>query len=307
MIIDAHAHIWEENWLPQWFWNHMFEAMSRFLGEEEARKRLASMWDGSGDTMVRGMDEAGIDKTMICCLDYGLTDHLGEAGISIEEQNRLHYEATRRHPDRLIFAVGVDPRRKNAVQIVERGVKEWGAKALKLYPPCGFYPNDRIVYPLYEKCLELGILVNYHTGPIFGPLRSKYSQPIHLDDVATDFPELTILATHTGHGSWQEMLSIARSNPNIICDLAGWQVWTIKHSLRFYETMRFIMDMLGPGRLIFASDHTGSSDPSPYVRWLKVFTEIPDSVKEAGIEFTEQEMADYLGGTASRILHLEGE
>ena len=71
--------------------------------------------------------------------------------------------------------------------------------------------------------------------------------------------------------------------------------------------MRFIMDMLGPGRLIFASDFSGGSDASAHARWVKVFTEIPDSVKEAGIEFTEQEIADYLGGTASRILHLEGE
>jgi len=285
----------------------MFGMMSRRLPAEEARRLLSSMWDGSGDTMVKNMDAAGVDTMMICCLDYSMVDFLGEAGISIEEQNRLHYEATRRHPGRLVFAVGVDPRRPNALEILETGVKEWGAKALKLYPPCGFYPNDRIVYPLYAKCIEFGIPVNYHTGPIFAPLRSKYSHPIHLDDVATDFPELIIHATHTGHGSWQEMLAVARSNYNIICDLAGWQIWTVAHPLRFYEKMRFIMDMLGPGSLMFASDSTGNPDSSRYVEWVKVFTEIPESVKETGIEFSEQEITDFLGGTATRILRLAAE
>jgi len=306
MIIDAHAHIWEESWLPSWFWNVHFAGYFQRAGidGEEARKRISLLWDGSGDTAVKAMDAAGINKAMMCCLDYGLMDYLGEPGTPIEEQNRLHYEFTRRHPDRLIFAVGVDPRRKNAIQIMEKGIREWGARALKLYPPTGFYPNDRIVYPLYEKCIELNIPVDFHTGPIGIPFRSKYSQPIYLDDVATDFPELTIIATHTGHGSWQEMLAVARANHNIVCDLAGWQIWTIGNPLRLYKTMRFIMDMLGPGRLMFASDSTCGPDPTRYVEWVKVFTEIPSSVREVGIEFTEQEMADFLGGTAARILHL---
>lgn len=259
MIIDAHTHIWGQGWLPDWWLPFFSETLSRRenMSFEEAKSARLAALDPLGDKMVVNMTKAGIDKSMICCLDWGLVENRGDAPLSIEEINRAHSEACRRHPGKLFWAVGVDPRRKNAKSVLEKGVKEWGAKALKLYPPCGFYPNDRIVYPLYEKCIELGVPVDIHTGPISGPLRSKYSHPLHLDDVAVDFPELTIIATHTGHGSWQEMLAIARTRPNIICTISGWQWWRKASPLNVYQTVRLLMDLLGSPRLMFASDWSG--------------------------------------------------
>ena len=106
----------------------------------------------------------------------------------IEEVNRLTGEMVRRHPGRLYFNCGVDPRRKNALAIVEKAAKEWGAVGLKLHPATGWYPNDREVYPIYRKCVELGLYVDFHTGPMYPPMKSKYSHPIHLDEVAAIFP-----------------------------------------------------------------------------------------------------------------------
>ena len=308
MIIDAHTHLFAEGWLPRWSSSFFYESLAQRarISISEAKEARLSALDPTGDKRIKGLDEIGIDKTMVCCIDWGLVEYMEDAAINIEEINHAHSEACNRHPDRMTWAVGIDPRRKNAIKILDMGIKEWGAKALKLYPPAGFYPNDRIVYPLYEKCMELGIPVDFHTGPIGGPLRNKYSHPLHLDDVAVDFPGLTIIATHTGHSSWQEMLAVARVRPNIVCNFAGWLPWVqSSQPVQFYRVWRHISDMLGPGRLMFASDWSGVELELPYVKqWLQTFTQIPEMVKQAGVDFTKQEIDDFLSGTAIKVLHL---
>jgi hypothetical protein len=255
------------------------------------------------------MNRAGVDKAIVCVPDHGLVESREDAATPIEEINRLTCEMVKRHPGRLYFAVGIDPRRKNALEIIETGVKEWGAKSLKLHPATGWYPNDRMVYPLYEKCVELGIPVNFHTGPWYYPLRSKYSHPMNLEDVAVDFPELTIHCTHAGDLFYMEMVALAKVYRNIILDLAAWQGWlraSRPTAISFYKTMRFMMDVVGP-RLIFASDWSGLVHDAAYCSWIKAFTEIPIWIKEAGIEFSKEELDGYLGGNALRLLRLESE
>jgi len=309
MIIDAHVHVWgKKEWLPAWSWNMLNSLQaSRFNRtlEEMARYREESL-DPTGDIMVKNMDRVGVDKAMICVVDYGLVIEGEDAKLSIEEINRQHYEIIKNHPDRFYLAVGVDPRRKNAKDIIETGVREWGAKALKLYPAAGWYPNEKLVYPLYEKCVELGIPVNFHTGPMATPFRSKYTHPIHFDDVAVDFPELTLYCTHTGHGSFMEMVAVAKSKPNIVCDLSGWLSWIrAGESLSFYKTWRYITNMLGAKRVMFASDTTNLIDDIEYAAWVKATTSLPEEIKKAGIKFSSEEMEDFLNKNSIRVLNLK--
>jgi predicted TIM-barrel fold metal-dependent hydrolase len=165
-----------------------------------------------------------------------------------------------------------------------------------------------MVYAVYEKCVELGIPVNFHTGPMYYPLRSKYSRPMYLDDVAVDFPELTIHCTHSGALFFMEMVGIAKVRRNIVLDLAAWQRWlraSRPTAISFYKIMRFIMDMVGP-RLLFPSDWSGFPDYTPYCHWVNAFAEIPIWVTEAGIEFTKEELEGYLGKNALRLLLRKG-
>ena len=72
------------------------------------------------------------------------------------------------------------------------------------------FPNDRVVYPMYEKALELEIPVMVHTGPEPKPLYSRHCQPVYVDDVAADFPDLDIILAHAGLSAWwQEAAGIA--------------------------------------------------------------------------------------------------
>ena len=101
---------------------------------------------------------------------------------------------------------------------------ERGARGLKLYPSYQFYyPNDPRVYPLYELCQRARIPVLLHIGSSVMPgTRIKYCDPIHLDDVAVDFPELTIVMAHGGRGFWYDVCSfLAAHKPNVYIDVTG--------------------------------------------------------------------------------------
>lgn len=99
-----------------------------------------------------------------------------------------------------------------------------GARGLKLYPSYQFYyPNDAIVYPLYEVCQAHDIPVLLHIGSSVIPgTRLKYCDPIHLDDVAVDFPDLAVVMAHGGRGFWYEACAfLASHHPNFYIDVAG--------------------------------------------------------------------------------------
>jgi len=138
----------------------------------------------------------------------------------------------RKYPEQFIGFASVDPwKGAIAVRELERAVNELGLRGLKLMPITqAFFPNDQRFYPLWEKCAELGVPALFHTGqtgigagtPGGGGLKLKYSQPLCLDDVAADFPNLTIIMAHPAV-PWQvEQLSVALHKANVYIDLSGW-------------------------------------------------------------------------------------
>ena len=93
-----------------------------------------------------------------------------------------------------------------------------------------------------------------HTGPSVGPLYSKWSQPILLDALAADFPEVRIQAAHTGNASWREVLAVASVKPNVSCDLSGWQLRWQRSPSRFYADLREVVDTVGAHRVRTAQE-----------------------------------------------------
>ncbi len=107
--------------------------------------------------------------------------------------------------------------------LLERYIEQ-GARGLKLYPSYQFfYPNDASAYPLYEVCQAHGIPVLLHIGSSVIPgTRLKYCDPIHLDDLAVDFPDLTIVMAHGGRGFWYDACAfLAMHHRNFFIDVAG--------------------------------------------------------------------------------------
>jgi predicted TIM-barrel fold metal-dependent hydrolase len=309
MIIDSHAHLWIEDWLPEAFWNGMAQRVctvrKRTRGEdltvETVKKTMfPAYWDKDGTVLIKEMDEGGIGRTIIVPLDLGI--ELGEAKASVEEINESYAAVAKRHPGRITAYVGVDPRRKNAAEILDRGVKQWGLKGLKLDPAAGFYPNEEICYPLYRKASDLGVPVLFHTGATIPPFRNKYTQPIYLDDVSLDFPDLTLIAAHMGFGWWQELASLIAKRTNLITDISGWQQNAIRHYPTFVKTLREMMHLVGADNMLFATD--GQSFRLYNLsnkEWAKMIRNLPREAPE-GIPFTEGEIELLLGKSAQKHL-----
>ena len=116
---------------------------------------------------------------------------------------------------------------REARELIKAGV----IKGFKFHPTVqGFFPNDRMAYQLYEVIAEHKLPAIFHSGhsgigtnmPGGGGLRLKYSNPMHLDDVAVDFPDMTIIIAHPSWPWQSEALSVCLHKPNVYIDLSGW-------------------------------------------------------------------------------------
>lgn len=141
-------------------------------------------------------------------------------------------ESCAAHPDVLIPFASVDPWKGRAgVREARRLVADFGVRGFKFHPSVqGISPDDRAAYPLYEAIEEMGVPALFHTGqtgigaglPGGGGVRLKFSNPMLLDDVAVDFPELRIILAHPSFPWQDEALAVATHKPHVYIDLSGW-------------------------------------------------------------------------------------
>jgi predicted TIM-barrel fold metal-dependent hydrolase len=136
------------------------------------------------------------------------------------------------HADVIIPFASIDPNRgAEGVAEAKRLIEEFGVRGFKFHPNAQvFFPNDRLAYPLYEVIEAAGLPALFHTGQAGsgsgqrggGGIRLKYSNPIHLDDVAADFPDLKIVLAHPSFPWQEEALAVALHKPQIYIDMSGW-------------------------------------------------------------------------------------
>jgi hypothetical protein len=180
----------------------------------------------------------------------------------------------RAYPDQFIGFASVDPwKGAMAIQELERSVRELGLRGLKLHPTTqAFFPNDPQFYPLWSKCAELGIPALFHTGqtgvgsgaPGGGGFKLKYAHPMLLDDVAADFPGLTIIMAHPAVPWQEEQLAVAMHKGNVYIDLSGWSPKYFRPILVQY------MGSLLQDKVLFGSDYPVLMPD----RWLNDFEKL---------------------------------
>jgi uncharacterized protein len=188
----------------------------------------------------------------------------------------------RTYPDQFMGFASVDPwKGALALQELERSVRELGLRGLKLHPTTqAFFPNDPRFYPLWAKCSELGIPALFHSGqtgvgsgtPGGGGFKLKYSHPMLLDDVAADFPDLTIIMAHPAVPWQEEQLAVALHKGNVYIDLSGWSPKYFRPVLLQYATT------LLQDKVLFGSDYPALQPD----RWLRDFEalEMKDVVRQ---------------------------
>lgn len=203
-------------------------------------------------------------------------------GVDAERETGFHRHSNQdianhcaENSDILIPFASIDPAKgKLGAREARRLMRDFGVKGFKFHPTMqGFFPNDRMAYDLYEAINDEGGIALFHTGQTgvgsgmrggMG-MRLKYSQPIHIDDVAVDFPDMTIVMAHPSFPWTEEALAIAQHKPNVHIDMSGW-------SPKYFPPI-FVQyaNSLLKNKMLFGSDWPAITPD----RWLADFAQIP--------------------------------
>ena len=191
----------------------------------------------------------------------------GDKPVSNEEVAELAAE----NSDIMIPFASVDPGRgKDAVREARRLIEHYDIKGFKFHPQYQeYFPNDRMAYPLYEVIAEAGLIALFHTGHsgmgtgmrAGGGIRLKYGNPMDVDDVAVDFPDMPIILAHPSWPWQDEALSVALHKPQVYIDLSGWSPKYFSPQLVHFANTQLKHKML------FGSDYPVLTPD----RWLQDF------------------------------------
>ncbi|HEX7759347.1 MAG TPA: amidohydrolase family protein [Caulobacteraceae bacterium] len=156
-----------------------------------------------------------------------------EAGVGAKRiANEEIAEIARANADIMIPFASIDPHKgKLGAREARRLIEDFGVKGFKFHPPMqDFHPADRMAWPIYEVIAEYSLPAIFHTGHSGmgagmkggGGVRLKYGQPMLVDDVAVDFPDMKIILAHPSWPWTDESLSMALHKENVYIDLSGW-------------------------------------------------------------------------------------
>lgn len=272
MIIDFHVHLTKGNYRP---W--VLEYVDRFHRVDGLD--LETINSISPLEMEAYLDREGVDIAVILAEVCPIT-----TGVFENEE----VAAFCRNSKRLIPFASVNPNMvSRPSQELRRLVTEWGFKGLKLYPSYQqYFPNDNSIYPIYAVAEELQIPVMVHTGSsLFRGSRLKYGDPIHLDDVAVDFPGLILIQAHSGRGAWyQKAALLAQLHEHVYLEISGLPPQNLLH---YFPDLERICD-----KVIFGTDWPGV----PGIRH--------NIEKIRGLPVSEEALGKILGVNAARVLNL---
>jgi len=246
---------------------------------------MADSFKVTTDDRIRSMDEAGVDKAVLQA-EWLIGDY--------RKENDAVYRIVQEHPDRFVAGcLTLNPLEDDdMVKVVEAEVKERGFKGVNIVNfSCRLRANDKRFYPVYAKCQELGILVIMQVSTNFTVDRTiDYCRPIYLDEVACDFPDLTIVATHGGWPWVTEMVAIAWKHPNVYIDTSAVSPKYIGTPGTGWEPLVVYGNSLLQDRVLFATESM-----VPQKRCIEEIRALPlkDMVKEK-----------WLGDNAARLLGL---
>jgi len=256
--IDVHVHVTPLFGYRKMMGDEITDAMQKYYRVQDVVK--------TEDEMAKDFSSLDLKALIIA---WDAESNLGISKIDNEYVAGL----VKKYPDTFVGAWAmVDPwKGKMAVKEVERAVKEWGMMGVKFQAVAqGFYPDERRFYPIYEKCLELKVPVSFHVGstglgaglPGGGGHRLSYTRPIpYIDNIAADFPDLTIVMIHPAWPWHEEQIAVLLHKANVYADLSGYAPRYFPDSIK-REVNGRLQD-----KFMFGSDYPDV----PPKRWLDEF------------------------------------
>ncbi|MEM7764390.1 MAG: amidohydrolase family protein [Pseudomonadota bacterium] len=268
MIVDA----WAQQPTLRHIQDPMFESLWRWT-KRQRPERAPSVSE-----TIACLDAAEVERAMISAW-------VAPTGPMISNDEVAGFVAEA--PDRLVGVGSVDiSRPMQAVREVRRCVETLGFKAIRVLPWLWqLPPTDRLFYPVYAACCDLGVPFCTqigHTGPL---MPSEVGRPIYLDQVALDFPDLTIVGGHIGYPWTDEAIAVATKHPNVYIDTSAYTVQRYPKALIDY------LRGWGQHKVLFGSNYP-MIQPADALRGLS----------ELALDATVQ--ADFLAGNAIRVFDL---
>lgn len=229
MIVDIHTHFWSES-----------DVKSESVSDAE---NAGGVFPRFNITSEMHLEETGaVDKAVV----FGLR------GRGMNISNDTVKAQVDRAPHRLIFFTSVNPSEEGFMDELERTHQELGARGIKLGPIYqGVHPKDvryRLIYSYAQKH-GLPIVIHMATTYVHDfPL--EYARPIHMDEIAIDYPNLKIVLAHLGHPWNGEAISIIRRQPNVYADISAlyYRPW------QFYNAMQLLVEYGTWKKVFFGSD-----------------------------------------------------
>jgi predicted TIM-barrel fold metal-dependent hydrolase len=224
---------------------------------------------------LKKMDRAGIERSFLIAKRCG---DLRVKGSTETPYERV-YEVCQRYPERFSGLAGVDPTRGMAgLRELEHAVKNLGFVGAHLYPHWfGLAPNHAKYYPYYAKCCELDISIMMQVGNCLVYQQDRrlptVAQPITLDQVAIDFPELTLIGIHLGWPWTEEMIAMAWKHPNVYI---GLDAYAPKH---WPASVVHYANTFGQDKVLFGTDWP-IIDPERAVNDLDLHDFRPDALRK---------------------------
>jgi len=259
VAIDVHTHAWKSALQVDDKLTESQEAMGRYFRYQPQHATVPEMAD-----YYRKLKMAFVVFTV---------DSQKEASRKITNEEIA--ELAIKNSDVAIPFASIDPHRgAEGVRAAKRLIADYRVKGFKFHPTVQeFYPNDRLAYPLYEVIAEAKLPALFHTGQTGvgagtrggGGIRIKYSNPIYLDDVAADFPDMPIVLAHPSFPWQEEALSVATHKPQVFIDLSGWSPKYFPPILVQYA------NTLLKDKVMFGSDYPVISPE----KWIEEFDKLP--------------------------------
>jgi predicted TIM-barrel fold metal-dependent hydrolase len=310
MIINAHSHLFHDNMTPDPIKEVNLNNLVKTLNVPREillqNPDIQNSYNADAEKYIKTLDETGIEKGIVMGLDWGMSI-AGEAEWSVEEMNQWVANQVAKHPDKLYGVCFVDPRRGDrAIKLVEKAIGDWGMKGVKIFPPCGFYPDDPKWFPLYKKCVELDVPLFSHTGiwgvPLMG---TKYADPIYLDEVAAKFPDLNIVMVHFGGPYWIEKgLQILLARPNMYADISANQLIAFSNPERYFRILSSVFGTIAKSRIMFGTDWPLFEQTFKDKDWVEWVKNIPEKAKEYDLMIKRSDIRNLLGNNAEKLLKL---
>jgi predicted TIM-barrel fold metal-dependent hydrolase len=244
MIVDCHTHV-------MWYPDHVSE---RFAQEALASK-LVKLQQSGGAVHAAHLDLHSYDSrpeehwSAAQAADRVVVFGMQARASGIWVPNEVIADYVRQHPEKLIGWASVDPNEPDCVEQLRYAVDTLRLRGVKLGPVYQHWdPQDPKHWPLLAECQRLGIPALFHQGTTFpSQAKLRWGNPLQLEDLALEFPDLRIIIAHLGHPWEEDTVALVRKAPNVWADISAvhyrpWRYWqAMVTAMEYGVTHKFLL------------------------------------------------------------------